>query len=269
MNNTFRVLTWNVHRALKRRSVWNYLQELSPDIAVLQEVSSVPANILSNYGVKSKYAVGKKGNLQKFSTLILVKGRIGDEILLSSDKLWVSNELGYFSGNLVASQILPDNGPPIKVISAYSPAWPVNPERLINIDVTGVKLTDNPDVWVHDLLWAGLSHLRPHPNEPWIVAGDFNASETFDLTFGSGNKELLKRMSNLGLIECLRYSKGKLTPTYKNVKNKRIEHQIDHLFVTSILAQRLINCDVGDRARVFDKGLSDHLPIIADFRLPD
>ncbi|MBI3385638.1 endonuclease/exonuclease/phosphatase family protein [Candidatus Gottesmanbacteria bacterium] len=269
MSNTIRVLTWNVRRAHRTNSVWNYLQELSPDVAVLQEVSSIPENILLNYAIKSKYATGKKGNPQKFSTVILVRGRIGDEILLFSDKLWVSKELCYFSGNLVASQILPDKGPPIKVVSVYSPAWPANPERLKNIDVTGVKLTDNPDVWVHDLLWVGLSHLRPHPDESWIVAGDFNASETFDVTFGSGNKELLKRMSNLGLIECLRYSKGKLTPTYKNVNNKKIEHQIDHLFVTSILAQRLIKCDVRDRARVFDKGLSDHLPIIADFRLPD
>ena len=47
----------------------------------------------------------------------------------------------------------------------------------------------------------------------------------------------------------------------------RIKHQIDHMFVTEALLSRLVTCKTGSQDRVFGSNLSDHLPVIADFRL--
>ena len=81
-----------------------------------------------------------------------------------------------------------------------------------------------------------------------------------------GNREYLDRKRELGLIECLRQSKGRLTPTYRHPRGG-FKDQIDHLFVSPVLAEKLVSCDTGSFDRVFNAGLSDHLPIVADFRL--
>lgn len=83
-----------------------------------------------------------------------------------------------------------------------------------------------------------------------------------------GNREFLDRMRDLGLTEILRVSKGQLTPTYRNFKTGECRNQMDHLWVSADLAENLTSCEVGDARAVFDGGLSDHLPIIAEFALP-
>ena len=40
---------------------------------------------------------------------------------------------------------------------------------------------------------------------------------------------------------------------------------MDHLFTTAVLSQNRSACDTGRHRDVFDTGLSDHLPIVADF----
>jgi len=84
------------------------------------------------------------------------------------------------------------------------------------MDVTTVRLPQNPDVWVTDLLWDALSLLRPRPDDPWIIGGDFNLSETFDdrASGPRGNHEYLGRMNRLGLTDCLREAKKALTPIW-------------------------------------------------------
>jgi hypothetical protein len=195
-----------------------------------------------------------------------VRGEIGPAIQMASPLAWVDAELQRFAGNVVAHVVKPDAWSELIAVSVYSPAWPVDRARLVGMDVSGVKLKQNRDVWVADLIWASLRHQWPAPEAPWIIGGDFNLSETFDLWRGGprGNREYLDRMAGLGLVECLRSAQGALTPTFRNVDGT-IEHQIDHLFVTRALADRLRGCRTGDPERVFGGWLSDHLPIIAEF----
>ena len=77
----------------------------------------------------------------------------------------------------------------------------------------------------------------------------------------------MDRMTGLGLNECLRSYNEKLVPTFRHSKGG-ITHQIDHLYVSGSIYDRLLNCRVGDGAEVFGNRLSDHLPIIADFGFP-
>ncbi len=171
--------------------------------------------------------------------------------------------------NILARVVKPDKGPKLNVVSVYSPAWPVNRKRLQGMDVSNVKLIQNADVWIADLLWASLRFKPPLKSDPWIIGGDFNLSETFDLWPGGprGNREYLDRMENLGLVECLRFYQGVLTPTYKNLTGGAIKHQMDHVFTTEAITGQLLSCITGTHEQVFGQGLSDHLPIIADFNI--
>jgi hypothetical protein len=197
--------------------------------------------------------------------VILARGNIGLPIPLSSRWDWANRELEHFGGNLVAYR-LSVGGADYRVISVYSPAWPVDPLRLEGIDVEAVKLKLNPKVWVTELLWAALLDTAVG-EPPWIVGGDLNSSVTFDFVWGKprGNQEIQDRMSALGFTECLRKSQGQLVPTFRTPRGGKVIHQMDHLFVSSGKASSLTSCTVGDSARVFAGSLSDHLPIVADF----
>jgi hypothetical protein len=79
--------------------------------------------------------------------------------------------------------------------------------------------------------------------------------------------EFLERIKNLGLTECLRAHNRKLIPTFRNSKDRGVIHQIDHLlFVTRQLYDKLTSCVTGEQQLIFGRSLSDHLPIMADFR---
>jgi exonuclease III len=262
-----RVVTWNCRKASAQSGVWDYLHELAPDLALLQEVYGIPKHIESRYTAVQHSPVRKNGLPQQFTTIILVRGAVGNRIGLQGPAPWVDEELQRFAGNLVGVELHPDHGPQLRVVCVYSPAWPVDKKRLVGVDMTAVRLMHNRDVWVGDLLWAALARNMPQPSDPWVIGGDFNLCETFDAWRGGprGNREYLDRMNQLGLIDCLRYAQGALTPTFRTLGRGTITAQIDYLFVTDMLRARLVTCDTGSRQRVFEQGLSDHLPIIADF----
>jgi hypothetical protein len=265
----FTVVSWNCRRATADSTLWDYLLELDPTVALLQEVGGLPSWVLDRFAFDLRPAVGRAGSLQRFSTALLVRGQMGDLIPLTGLYGLLDAELKRFAGNLVSRELFPDDGPALKTVSVYSPAWPIDSARLTGVDTRAVRLTTNPELWLTDLLWASLKHRSRQPTDHWIVAGDFNLSETFDQTSWSagGNREYLDRMAALGLVECLRESRGALTPTFRNTTGGAIKHQMDHLFVTEALASRLISCDVGSHERVFGSSLSDHLPVVAHFRM--
>lgn len=263
-----RVITWNLNKANSNKiETWNYLRQLNPDLALLQEVNSIPDFIKTEFDYLYKKAVRKNGQPQHFGTAILVKGKIHKQVQLSSEINWVNEELKRFAGNFLAAEIILENGFHTQTISVHSPAWRVAPERLIGIDVDEIKLKNNSDVWATEILWAALRETMQENNSTWIVGGDFNSSATFDFPKLRGNQEIIDRMNALGLIECLFNFKGVLTPTFKNPKNGKIIHQLDHLFVSSDLISNLNFCETGDSQIIFENSLSDHLPIIADFTI--
>lgn len=263
-----RVITWNIRKATKTSPVWKILADLSPDIALLQEVlvSNIPDNIKELSDIKFHTAIGKTGKPQNFATAILVKGKIINELPLSSEYNWVNQELKHFVGNLVSCVAQPTSCPAINVVSVYSPAWPIDTSKYPDIDIAPIKLRQNPKLWITEILWSALKNANL-VDVPWIVGGDLNSSESFDSTFSSGNGEILDRMVALGFTECLKKYNGKLTPTFKNPRNAEIIHQIDHLFVTYSLSSILEKCTTGDKETIFGKSVSDHLPIIADFKV--
>ncbi len=264
-----RVCVWNVRRATSASPVWQLLTQLAPDIALLQEVISLPDTLTAQYRCVLRRAAGKTGRPQRFGTAILARGELAEPIPLVSQWAWVNEELGRFSGNLVAHTVTLSEGRTYRVMSIYSPAWPVDRSRLVGVDVQAIKLRQNPDVWVTELAWAALREIVTTTDPPLIVGGDLNSSETFDDLWPNGphgNREVLERMRALGLTECLRHANNRIVPTFRNPRDGKVIHQMDHLFVSAQLARRLRSCITGDPTRVFGDSLSDHLPAVADFQ---
>ncbi len=246
---------------------WEYLSGLDFDLALLQEVNSIPDFIKNEFGYLCRKATNKNGQPQKFGTAILVKGAIINSIQLVSESVWVNEKLRLFSGNFLAAEAILENAFHTNVVSVHSPAWRVNPSGLNESEFTELKLENNRDIWGTELLTAALSELAAKSDLPFVVGGDFNSSPTFDFPKNRGNQEVLDKMNALGLKECLFQSKGILTPTFKNPRNQKIIHQIDHLFVPAVLITNLTFCETGNSQHIFENSLSDHLPIVADFNL--
>lgn len=262
-----RVVTWNCRRASAQSALWCYLDELDPDIAMLQEVCGMPAALRDKYDIKLAVPRTKAGGPQAFASALLVKGSIGSPVQLSSPHDWVCGQLASFQGNILSHEVAVGGAFSMTAVAAYSPAWPVSRSVYAGEDITDVKLSQNPDVWVTDILTAALRNAQIDGKSAWIVAGDFNACETFDSWKGGprGNREWLDRMTDIGFTECLRHHQGQLTPTFRGPRRDAPNCQIDHMFVNQALASRLIRCSVGDADRVYGQSLSDHLPVIADF----
>jgi len=173
---SFRLVSWNMRRAGPLSKAWVYLSELGPDIALLQEVTAIPVDIAARFSAIARLTSGPDGQQQHFSTVVLVGQGACAPDMLRSNAGWVDDELARFAGNLVATRVRL-GGAELRVVSVHSPAWPIGRARLAGIDTSAVKLTQNPDVWLADVLWAALP---PSAADAWIVGGDFNLSETFD-----------------------------------------------------------------------------------------
>jgi exonuclease III len=268
----FRVITWNCRQASQSSPLWDYLLELDPDVAILQDYRALPERVLDRYAHAPGSIVTPAGRAVRHFTGFLVKGEVEDFPLKASSD-WVNRELAHHRELFTARVVTIRDGTQLKAISVYNPTFVVDPARLEGVDTTSVSLALQPGkVWLIDLLWVALSTMKPSIDESFILAGDFNSSETFDWWWGKkprGNREIMDRFNNLGLYDCLRAFQGQLVPTFRHSMGSFV-HQLDHLYVTPMLLSRLVSCNVGDFDRVFGAkpSLSDHLPIVADFQWP-
>jgi endonuclease/exonuclease/phosphatase family metal-dependent hydrolase len=175
-----------LQRGTANSRVWEHLLDLAPDLALLQEVGSFSKRMQSHYTsiFGSIGPITKTGAPQRFNTAILARGTIGDRIKLQSKYPWVNAELDRLAGYFVGAEVHLACGAHLKAISIHAPAWVIARSRLVGTDVRPVRLVQSRDVWPADLLYAALDYSKPKPSEPWIIAGDFNLCETFDLWKG-------------------------------------------------------------------------------------
>ena len=105
-----RVITWNYRRATKEKDIWKHLQELLPDIMLLEEVSSFPKWIENNYIYKYEKSITKNNTIQRFGNLLAHKGEKIQEIELPTGLAWVNKEIKRFKGNLLSYKINENKG---------------------------------------------------------------------------------------------------------------------------------------------------------------
>ena len=105
-----RVVSWNVRGASKKKKeVWDFLLALQPDVALLQEVGDIPAQVSDEFDCLIRPAVTEDGRNQRFHTGVLAKGEIIARDFIS-DSEDLNRQFEFFRGNWPASHQRPPLG---------------------------------------------------------------------------------------------------------------------------------------------------------------
>ena len=252
-----KTLTWNVNQAGESRSgLWRTLRGEDPDIAMLQEVRKIPDWIRTRYNC---YSEGQ--------TVVLSKWEIVERPYLTSEFEWVNRILSECVERILECEVIDGEGGRYRVVSVLLPHFRIPEEALTGVDVSSLKLKNNPHVWFTEILWSLLRNAGIADDANWIVSGDFNSSVKFDSPKDRGNREIVERMHAAGLTDCLSHFHGEPVPTFRHSRGF-IEHQIDYCYVNAPMLDRLTEARVLSREAVFGPTpkLSDHLPILCEFR---
>lgn len=262
-----KVLTWNVNKAGEsRRGLWEMVRREDADIVLLQEVTGIPGRIRDHYQCHWVSPRFFEDYNAPFSTAVLSKGLIDATPYLASELEWVNRIQTERYGWIVGCKTSLDSEEQFRVVLVYSPAFPIPQGQWAEADVTGIKLTNNRDLWFTEILWAQLRNADISDDTNWIVAGDFNSSVLFDEPKDTGNREIIERLNALGLTDCLSHFHRGPVPTFQHT-SKSVDHQLDYCYVNTPMLDRLRTARVPSHKDIFytTPRLSDHLPIVCEF----
>ena len=117
---------------------WDYLLELNPDIALLQEVTSLRNDIAAHRSAVMLPTSGPAGEQYRFSTVVLAGPGACSSEPLRSDTGWVDDELARFPGNLISTRVRFADAD-LRVISVHPPWWPLDRARFAGLNTSAVK----------------------------------------------------------------------------------------------------------------------------------
>lgn len=266
------VVTWNMgywmHRG-RHSDAWAYLlNSLRPDIAFLQEC--VPPDDLAGYQVIWHRAY--PNGTQPWGTALLVSegldvasARLDDVdrwiagLPADGEKRALPRIVGIDGWIASASVTMPD-GKSALVVSLHNPSYELERWRTRDVDLTGIKLERNPDVWLVDILFH---FLRPRlaAGERMLIGGDFNYSRALDLPprGDHGNNEFFDRLNHEGFVSLHRIFRSHDEQTFFD--HRKGPHQLDYLYADPWTGNRCRACTVVPYDDV--RGLSDHAPVHA------
>lgn len=245
---------------------WRWLfDELKPGLALLQECV-IPDWVHDRAHVRFGQAYPKSHN-QKWGTALVAIGIPFTPVTLDAAALWFE-ALGphatsicsatRLSSWLVGGQIKLDESEDLLVFSLHNPAYPIDRKLLESVDVSNIKLTQNPDVWLQDVVFY---FLRENLNGSLIVGGDFNTSRLLDEPKPRGNTEFFERLEQAGFVSLHRLFHDVDVQTYFHPKSR--PHQLDYLYSDATIAAKTIACNVLYAPPRF----SDHAPLVAEITL--
>lgn len=199
------------------------------------------------------------GRNAPFSSTVLSKVAIEATPYLVSGLKWVDDIYREGYGWIIGCESTLESGERFRIVAVHSPAFPVQRDHWAGKDVASIKLTNNPDLWFTDILYALLRTAGVGGDANWIVGGDLNTSVLFDEPKDRGNRETLRRLNSLGLTDCLSHFHCGAVPTFQH-SSKTVEHQLDYCFVNPSMLERLTQARVPSREMVFHlkPRLSDH-----------
>ncbi|MDE0375923.1 MAG: endonuclease/exonuclease/phosphatase family protein [bacterium] len=261
-----KVLTWNVNKAAESRSaLWDAVRREEADVVLLQEVVRLPADLQSSYNCRVVTPTYFRGGSAPFATAILSKGEMDTRQFLTSRFGWVNRIQSQHHGWILESEVTTGSGTTLRVVSVHSPAFAIPTKNLLHSEFAGIKLANNPRLWITEILWALLRDSDTPEETNWVVGGDFNSSVLFDHPRDRGNGEIIRRMNALGLKDCLSYYMDGDVPTFRH-SGGSITHQLDYCYVSAGLLERLRSARVLSHQEVFGPTpkLSDHLPIVCE-----
>ena len=224
-----RVVTWNMNK--RRSGNWEWLvEEVDPDIALVQEASPLPENLNATVrDVKknhrtvtySKTNHHERINLHPDYGMGLLVGRIND--------LYVLNVYANLDFKPVDSPLLGFITSYISVLRRRMNAQEIIIAGDFNMDR---RMDDNPT------------------GSRFALKGTYPTNSFFDVIL------------DMGFFDCMRKFNSSPVQTHRNNKSN-FPWEIDHMFATEGLYQSLSAIEV-----VKTDELSDHNPIVADYDWP-
>jgi exonuclease III len=252
-----KILSWNMARAIRPTGLntdpWAVLEEINPDIALLQEVRVPPMTFGGHFhivptargwgtGVWSKYPFSWTGTLPRGSDSS--HEAIGDAL----------------AGYVATAAVELSPGRSLSVTSVHAYPAPVDARFLAGFSIDSVKCPAAAGVWPGDLVWWATRSL-PNAGDPIVLGGDWNTALRFDEVYGPrGNAEFFARMSETGWCDAMKKFHDAEVQTY--FSTGRGPYQLDHVFLTSDLFNSLQGADVAATPQVL--GASDHAPIVLE-----
>lgn len=274
------VVSWNI---AKRRKPWNTLFDMGADVALLQEVGSLPTGVPKNveFDPMNLWHPWEKSSYDRWPTVVRLSDRVKVDWfkrvyanqLTSCDEFEVSSV-----GTLAAAKVTPDSGEPFIVVSAYA-RWAM-PHPSTNCSWS-VGCSDAAAHRIMSDVSAFIGHEDPSKHRI-LVAGDFNnifgATKDNRLVLYERDRTVFHRMEALGFAFLgPQHPRGRqATPTpvglpkaSKNVPTwyrpgvcpQLAENQLDYVFASrgfdaSIKAEALNEVD--------DWGPSDHCRLLIE-----
>ena len=217
-----KICTWNMRRS---RAAWEWIEhDLDPDIALLQEVVAPPI------ALNGTVLWQPIGGSRRWGSAIYVK-RVPVEHL----------PLDTYHGWVIAARIR------------------LAPTILLTTLSLHAQIIHSYSITTLHHIFSDLTVLLAHSRYK-LVGGDFNAGLLWDKEYNTTtHKILFDRVEAFGLSNCHRRFHEQEVQTFRNKRGK--PWQLDHLFISYRLANKLTSCDVIDRESLYT--FSDHNPIVA------
>jgi exodeoxyribonuclease-3 len=269
-----RIATWNVNslKARLEKVVW-WLDRARPDVLLMQETKLADADAPADVFERAGYALAHHGEGRWNG--VAVASRIG-----------LTNVLTNFGQPLRASATpdVPDDEPlaearmiaavcgGIRVVSVYAPNG-----RVVGSLFYQAKLT-----W-YERLARWLTEAAD-PQQPMVMGGDYNVApddaDVWDPAACHGGthvsepeRQAFARLCKWGLVDAYRRHHAEPSRyTWWDYRagnfHKNFGMRIDHLLITSGLAERTVAAEIDREARKGKPIPSDHAPLVIDLDEP-
>lgn len=210
------VIAWNMGRR-NHQAAWRYLlDDLAPDVALLQETAQ-PTEAFQSGQVLHARAYAE----HSWGSAVYVKGGSARELPFPSEH----------RGWLMAAEVELPGAVSLVAVSVHA--------RLLNR-------------YVRPNLDRAFEALEPMlAGRSFVVGGDLNLSRNYDEAYGtSHHTEFLDGLPTRGFVDCMRKFHREEQRTFWGRTTRN--YQNDHIFVSHDLGSRIAGCDVADRAGLSD-----------------
>lgn len=251
METPLRVVSWNMGHT--RRS-WDYLGELDPDLALLQEANAgaAPGWAFERWPGWVMRPVRSWG----WGSAIIAKRSLNLEAI--RDEAEGMELEGWIALGIVR---MPDTTSMV-VGSVHAPPFRPTPEHLGGRDPALMALPRYRAPRSFDVAYATVSHrIRGHR---FLVGGDWNISPQLWLTYHprSHDADFFVRAARDGWVDCYRRDHDSEGQTWFRANN--LPYQFDHVFCDEVTAKSMGSCTIDPRPAATLR-VSDHAPLVAEF----
>jgi exonuclease III len=215
----------------QRETAWEYLKNINPDIAMLQE-SNPDGQLFDGRNVYFHPV------LRDWGSAIITRSEYAIKKASFPSSHAGSPSLMYYD------VLLPGSLTTITVINVYG-----------KHDAYGFCSTT-----MHHIISDITPLIANNRNRLIILAGDFNVSPQWDETHNDPSHKLVfDRLSDLGLVNCTKDFLGDYVQTHIDERNPRNAYQLDYIYMSPSLYGKVEACKVHPQSSIGEA--SDHLPI--------